>query len=111
MRWTLFLILTGLLLLGIGLAGAQQQAKAGEAEYQQGHVYGWQLMNEQERHEYQQQMRELKTEREREAYRQLHHERMQERARQQGVTLPDTPGGPHGKGISPGSGDRKRGGK
>lgn len=110
MRWTLFIMLTGIFLLGIGMAGAQEQAKTREAEYRQEHVYGWQLMSEQERHEYQQRLRELKTEQERETFRTQHQKRMQERARQQGVTLPDGPG-PYGQGVSPGSGDRKRGGK
>lgn len=66
-------------------------------------VYGWQLMTQQERNEYQTKMRSLKTAEERERYREQHHKQMQERAKARGVTLPDMPG-PHGKGMGPGSG-------
>lgn len=63
-------------------------------------VYGGQLMTEQERLEYREQMREAQTVEEREQLRSEHVERMQERARDQGVTLPaDRPGagmGPQG---------------
>lgn len=51
-------------------------------------VYGGQLMTEQERLEYREQMREAQTVEEREQLRSEHVERMQERARDQGVTLP-----------------------
>ncbi|MDP1647619.1 MAG: hypothetical protein Q8M01_05380 [Rubrivivax sp.] len=54
---------------------AQTQAKA------QDRVYGSQLMTAQERNEYQQRMRELKTQQERDQFRTEHHAKMQERAR------------------------------
>jgi hypothetical protein len=106
------LILAGaLILLGAAVvSGAQEQTRSKDTLQQQEDVYGWQMMSEQERHEHQQQMREMKTEPEREAFRKQHHEKMQERARQQGLTLPDSPG-PHGKGMGPGSGYQRRGGK
>ena len=109
---TRVLILAGaLILLGAAVvSGAQEQARSKDTLQQQEDVYGWQMMSEQERHEHQQQMREMKTEPEREAFRKQHHEKMQERARQQGLTLPDSPG-PHGKGMGPGSGYQRRGGK
>jgi len=66
-------------------------------------VYGWQLMTEQERSEHRTKMRSLNTQQEREAYRLEHHKRMQERAKEQGVTLPDTPQ-QRGKGMG-GRGD------
>jgi len=111
MRWTRVLILAGVLLLGAGgVIGAQEQIRSRDTLQQQENVYGWQMMSEQERHEHQQQMSEMKTEPEREAFRKQHHEKMQERARQQGLTLPDSPG-PHGKGMGPGSGHQGRGGK
>jgi hypothetical protein len=67
-------------------------------------VYGWQLMDEQERAEHRNKMRSFQTEQEREAYRMEHHERMQERAREQGMALPDEPT-PRGKGMGgPGPG-------
>ena len=73
-------------------------------------VYGWQLMDEQERYEYQQQMREMNTSEEREVYRNRHHERMQERAQQQGLTLPGSPG-LSGKGMGLGGVKKQGGGK
>ena len=73
-------------------------------------VYGWQLMDEQERYEYQQQMHEMKTSEEREAYRNRHHERMQGQAQQQGLTLPESPG-LSGKGMGLSGGKKKGGGK
>lgn len=54
-------------------------------------VYGSQLMNEQERLEHQQRMRNAASDEERQQIRAEHHNRMQERARQQGVTLPEEP--------------------
>ncbi len=111
MRWTRDLILAGVLLLGAaGVFGAQEQTRPGSTLQQHEDVYGWQMMSEQERHEHQQQMREMKTEPEREAFRKQHHEKMQERARQQGLTLPDSPG-PHGKGMGSGSGHQNRRGQ
>jgi len=65
-------------------------------------VYGSQLMTEQERNEYRNQMRALKTEQEREAFRKEHHEKMKARAKAQGVALPDEPYAQGaGKGIGP----------
>lgn len=69
-------------------------------------MYGSELMTVQERNEYQQRMRALKTEREREAFRLEHHKRMQTRAKEQGKTLPDmpVPGMGPGSGMGPGMG-------
>ena len=68
-------------------------------------VYGWQLMTPKERNEYQDKIRNLKTEQEREAYRNEHHKRMQERAKEQGITLPETPMmRQHSGSMSPGGG-------
>lgn len=61
-------------------------------------VYGWQMMNEQERLEYRERMSNMHSEEERERYRLEHRSRMQDRARQRGVELP---GGPGGKGQKP----------
>lgn len=73
-------------------------------------IFGSQLMTQQERNEHRLQMRSAKTAEEREAVRARHHEQMLERARQQGVTLPETPPpqgagrgmGPGGRGMGPG---------
>jgi opacity protein-like surface antigen len=65
-------------------------------------VYGYDLMTEKERTEYQDRMRAAKTDQEREALRAEHHKQMQVRAKAQGKTLPDVP--PAGRGQGPGPG-------
>ncbi|MBU1237718.1 MAG: hypothetical protein KJ634_03775 [Gammaproteobacteria bacterium] len=82
-----------LAVLSIGSAVAQDTAP----------VYGSQLMTQQERMEYRNQMRTLKTQEERNAFRLEHHKRMQERAKERGVTLPDAPPAA-GNGMGPGGG-------
>jgi opacity protein-like surface antigen len=67
-------------------------------------VYGSELMTPQERTEYQNRMRSMKTEQEREALRLEHHKQMQARAKAQGKTLPDMPPAGHGGGMGPGMG-------
>ena len=67
-------------------------------------VYGWQLMTEQERNEHRTKMRSFETDQERAAYRNEHHKRMQVRAKEQGITLSDTPP-QHGKGMGRGRSD------
>lgn len=76
-------------------------------------VYGSQLMTRQERVEHRNKLRAAKTAEEREQIRLQHHEQMQLRAKEQGVTLPETPpaqGGRMGRrmppagGMGPGSG-------
>jgi hypothetical protein len=67
-------------------------------------VYGHELMTPQERIEYRNQMRALKTEQEREAFRLKHHKQMQERAKAQGKILPDMPPAGRGPGMGPGMG-------
>ncbi|MBK5207650.1 MAG: hypothetical protein JJD98_20340 [Polaromonas sp.] len=77
----------------------------------QDRIFGSQLMTQQERIEYANRMRSMKSEQEREAFRLEHHKQMQDRARARGVTLPDEPpqvpgramGGP-GAGMGPGGG-------
>ena len=70
-------------------------------------IYGSQLMTNQERIEHRNKLRAAKTDEEREQVRLQHHEQMQLRAKEQGVTLPDTPpaqGGRQGRGMGPGGG-------
>lgn len=82
----------------------------------QDQVYGSQLMTQQERNEYRNQMRAAKTAQEREQLRKEHHERMKVRAKEKGVTLPDEPPargmgggmGPGGGGMGPGTGGGPR---
>ncbi len=59
-------------------------------------VFGWQLMTPEERAEYHNKMRSLKTAEEREQFRRQHHKLMKERAKAKGITLPDEP--PMGRG-------------
>ena len=81
-------------------------------------VYGSQLMTQQERMEHRNKMQSMKTMEERERYRMEHHAKMQERAKQQGVTLPESPqtrnkgmGGGMGSGQGGGMGGGMGGGK
>jgi len=67
-------------------------------------VYVSEIMTQQERTEYRDRMRALKTEQEREAFRQEHHQKMQERAKAQGKRLPDMPPAGRGPGMGPGGG-------
>lgn len=82
-----------LVVLAIGSAYAQDSTP----------IYGSQLMTQQERMEYRNQMRTLKTQEERNTFRLDHHKRMQERAKDKGLTLPDTPP-ERGAGMGPGAG-------
>ncbi len=81
-------------------------------------IYGSELMTRQERIEYHNRMRTMKTAQEREAFREEHHKQMQERAKAQGKTLPDMPpaggmgpGPGMGPGMGPGSGMGPGGGR
>ena len=88
-----------LVFLAIGSAWAQDSTP----------IYGSQLMTQQERMEYRNQMRTLKTQEERNSFRIEHHKRMQERAKDKGLTLPDTPP-ERGAGMGPGAGGGMGGG-
>lgn len=74
-------------------------------EAQERVIYGSHLMTPQERNEYQNRMRELKTQEERAQFRKEHHAKMQERAKERGMTLPAEPPA-QGRGMGPRSGDR-----
>lgn len=115
---------TSVLALLLGLAGQawaqtatpqrdQTQTQTQSQTRTQERIYGSQLMTQQERNEYRQQMRTMKTAQEREAFRLEHHKRMQDRARERGVTLPDEPpkrpGTAPGGGMGPGGGGGGRG--
>lgn len=74
-------------------------------------AYGWDLMTDKERKEYQDRMRSQKTEKDREAVRAEHHKTMQERAKAQGKTLPDMPIEGRGPGMGQGQGKGQGAGK
>ena len=105
-KLTYSLLLSSLLIGHTGLALAQDRDKLQEQDrdqvlMQEQQVYGWQLMTEQERLEYRNRMRAMKTLEEREQFRFEHHELMQERAKERGVKLPEAPS-PYGRGMGPG---------
>lgn len=88
-------------------SGAQSMQRAAEQDREQ--VYGSQLMTAQERLQYREKMRSLKTNEEREAFRREHHEQMKQRAIERGVELPDMPpaqrqGMMQGQGVGSGMG-------
>lgn len=113
----------GLALAATAGAWAQTQPQSqnptqARAEAQERIIYGNQLMTPQERNEYRQRMRELKTLEEREQFRKEHHAKMQERAKERGVKLPDEPpargagaGARGGAGVGLGAGAGPRGGR
>jgi len=71
----------------------------------QDQIYGSQLMTQEERNAYRNQMRNAKTAQEREQIRKEHHEQMKVRAKEKGVTLPDEPPARGmGGGMGPGGG-------
>lgn len=74
--------------------GRFQQETANQAQtmsqgQSQDRIYGSSLMTEQERNEYQNQMRQMKSVEERANFQAQHHEQMKQRAQAQGKTLPD----------------------
>lgn len=83
--------------------GALAQTTSQTQTQTQERVYGSQLMTVQERNEYQQRMRELKTVQARDQFRKEHHVKLQDRAKERGVTLPDEPPA-QGKGMGPRTG-------
>jgi len=107
-----FLLGALVLASGSGLAIAADQDQQRDQTREQSReqvIYGYQLMTQKERAEYQAQMRNMKTAEERERFRKEHHEKMQARAKEQGVMLPEMPpqrggGMNQGNGMGPGSG-------
>jgi hypothetical protein len=107
--------ITGVLVLAGAPALAEDQVR--DQTRQQDQIYGSQLMTEQERNQYRNQMRSAKTVQEREQIRAEHHKQMQARAKERGVTIPDEPPvrgggmGPGGGGMGPGGGGMGPGGR
>jgi hypothetical protein len=96
--WVLATIISYSVLPAIGIAQDQSRDQVRDQTREQTRdqtreqtIYGSQLMTEQERNEYRQRMRNVKTNEERETLRLEHHNRMKERARERGVSLPDQP--------------------
>jgi hypothetical protein len=63
-------------------------------------IYGYRMMNDQERNEFREKMRNAKSADERQALRDEHRKLMEARAKERGVTLPE----PRGPGSGPGAG-------
>ena len=96
------------------LAANQAQEQERIQAQKQEHVYGSQMMTEQERNEYRVRMQAAKTNEEREQIRMEHHELMQKRAKERGLSMPDSPPprrGGMGGGMGPGMGGGMGGGK
>ena len=103
-----------LLTSSFALAANQAQEQERIQAQKQEHVYGSQMMTEQERNEYRVRMQAAKTNEEREQIRMEHHELMQKRAKERGLSMPDSPPprrGGMGGGMGPGMGGGMGGGK
>lgn len=87
---------------GAQTPGNRTPGERGQISHSEDQIYGSQLMSPEERSDYLDEMRNLKTERQREQFRIQHREQMQERARELGVSLPDEPS----QGSRPGSVER-----
>jgi len=118
MKYGSVLVLSLSMALGVSAQAADQaqsrdQTKAPQQTQAQGseRVYGYDLMTEKERIEYQDRMRAAKTDQERETLRLEHHKQMQARAKAQGKTLPDVPPVGRGQGAGPGPFQGTGGGK
>ncbi len=82
-------------------AAEQPAAPAAKSEP----IYGYRMMNDQERNDYRERMRNAASAEDRQKIRDEHHELMQGRAKERGVTLPPREGmGPRGEGRGPGAG-------
>ena len=90
---------------GAGSGGQTQSTQRAQQQTQQ-RIYGSQLMTQQERLEYRNKMRSMKTAQERQAFRLEHHKLMQERARERGIQLPDM-APMQGKGTGQGKGNNR----
>ena len=87
----------------VTLFAAEQPAgaTAGQSEP----IYGYRMMNTEERNEYREKMRNARSADERQAVRDEHHKLMEARAKERGVTLPEPRGpGAGGQGMGPGAG-------
>jgi len=92
-KLSIFVVFVCLVLLTAPFALAANQAQEQERiqAQKQEHVYGSQMMTEQERNEYRARMQAAKTNEEREQIRMEHHELMKKRAKEQGLSMPDAP--------------------
>lgn len=86
-------ILMNTLLLSSSWAIDQMWAtdQAAREARDQEHIYGSDLMTDQERAEYREKIHAASSEDEREKIRREHHDLMRERAKARGITLPDDP--------------------
>ena len=80
-----------MLLAGTTLGGVAALAQAAGRETDKEHIFGSELMTEEERNEYRERLRTAKTEQEREQIRSEHRKKMQECARDRGVTMKEKP--------------------
>ena len=83
-------ITAAMMAMAVTLFAAEQPAgaPAGPSEP----IYGYRMMNDQERNEYREKMRGARSADERQVVRDEHHKLMEARARERGVTLPEQRG-------------------
>lgn len=90
----IFVAMAVTLSVALSLSATAQPSEPQQAQtkaLKQERVFGSQLMTTQERREYRQRMRTMKTQEERDQFRLEHHTRMQDRATERGLSLPSSP--------------------
>lgn len=97
----------GMIAMTVSLFAADQPA-AGAAPKSEP-IYGYRLMDDQERNEYRNRMRSAGSAEERQAIRDEHRKLMEARAKERGVTLPAPRGPGDGKGPGYGTGPQGKG--
>ena len=98
-RWQVVLVVLAVIVLatpgGPAAAAGQQRDQAQQHKQLKLRVqpdepcYGWQLMSDEERNRYREQLMKLKTEQEKEQFRNQHREEMRQRAKALGQELPE----------------------
>jgi hypothetical protein len=106
MALTLAFLLPSGFVMAANQATERERTQLQEQAQEQEHIYGSQMMTEQEREEFHARMRAAKTNEEREQIRMEHHKRMTERAKERGLSMPETPP-PRGGGMGGGMGGGK----
>lgn len=111
MKYGSVLVLSLSMALGVSAQAADQAQSRDQTKTPQQtrtqvseHVYGYDLMTEKERTEYQDRMRAAKTNQERETLRLEHHKKMEARAKAQGKTLHEVEHAGRGQGAGPSGG-------
>lgn len=108
-------IAAAMMSMTVSLFAAEQPGASATAPRKSEPIYGYRMMDDQERNAYREKMRNARSADERQAIRDEHRKLMESRAKERGVTLPDRSGprgpgtGPRGSGRGPGAGMGPRG--